>query len=183
MAEPILNASRVVPSIGQGVAAGMAQHVRMNGKGEPGARADALDQAVDGWRAIGDDALLEKPADDCGPKRIDCYQVVEHSATGAAFRLDPARLIYSPRWKHNAHPTDFEMVLVQNEPTGWVNTANLVLLGELRRRAPEAIDWAAMGDVIPVLDAFEAARRLGGLTAGLSRPRGAGSSRERTRGH
>jgi hypothetical protein len=38
-----------------------------------------------------------------------------------------------------------------------VNTANLTLLGALRRRAPDAIDWAAMGDVVPVLDAFEAA--------------------------
>jgi hypothetical protein len=50
------------------------------------------------------------------------------------------------------------MVLIQDEPPGWVNTANLVLLGELRRRAPEAIDWTGMPDVVPVLDAFEAAR-------------------------
>jgi hypothetical protein len=49
------------------------------------------------------------------------------------------------------------MVLIQAEPPGWVNTANLVLLGELRRRAPEAINWAGMPDVIPVLDAFEEA--------------------------
>jgi hypothetical protein len=34
--------------------------------------------------------------------------------------------------------------------------ANLLLLAELRRRAPEAIDWTAMGDVLPVPDAFEA---------------------------
>jgi hypothetical protein len=27
----------------------------------------------------------------------------------------------------------------------------------LRRRAPEAIDWAGMQDVVPLLDAFEAA--------------------------
>jgi len=52
------------------------------------------------------------------------------------------------------------MVLIQEEPPGWVNTANLALLGELRRRAPEAIDWAAMGDVVSVLDAFEAAREI-----------------------
>jgi hypothetical protein len=30
-------------------------------------------------------------------------------------------------------------------------------LASCRRRAPEAIDWASMPDVIPVLDAFEAA--------------------------
>jgi hypothetical protein len=112
------------------------------------------------WRMarIGDVALLEKPADDRLPKRIDCYEVVEHSASGAAFRLDPARLVYSLRWKHNAHPPEYEMVLIQDEPVGWVNTASLVLLGELRRRAPHAIDWTAMGDVVPILDEFEAAR-------------------------
>jgi hypothetical protein len=50
------------------------------------------------------------------------------------------------------------MMLIQDAPPGWVNTANLTLLGELRRRAPEVIDWDAMGDVVPVLDAFEASR-------------------------
>jgi len=111
------------------------------------------------WRMarIGDVALMEKPADDKSPKRIDCYEIVERSASGAAFKIDPARLVYSLRWKHNAEPPDFEMVLIQDEPAGWVNTANLTLLGELRRRAPEAIDWDAMADVVPVLDAFEAA--------------------------
>jgi hypothetical protein len=44
---------------------------------------------------IGDVVLMEKPADDRSPKRIDCHELVEHSATGAAFRLDPARLVYS----------------------------------------------------------------------------------------
>lgn len=50
---------------------------------------------------------------------------------------------------------------MQVEPQHWVNTANLTLLGEVRRKAPEAIDWDAMGGVVPVLDAFEAARRAG----------------------
>ena len=45
MAEPIPNAPRVVACIGQGVAAGVAQHVRVDRKGESGAGADALDQA------------------------------------------------------------------------------------------------------------------------------------------
>jgi hypothetical protein len=39
----------------------------------------------------------------------------------------------------------------------WVTAANLMLLAELRRRAPHAIDWTTMGDVVPLLDAFEAA--------------------------
>jgi hypothetical protein len=47
--------------------------------------------------------------------------------------------------------------LIPNPPRGLVNTANLTLLGELRRRAPHAIDWTAMRDVVAVLDAFEAA--------------------------
>jgi hypothetical protein len=47
--------------------------------------------------------------------------------------------------------------LVQDRREQWVNAANLVLLAELRRRAPHAIDWTAMGDVVPLLDAFEAA--------------------------
>jgi hypothetical protein len=35
-----------------------------------------------------------------------------------------------------------------------------VLLGELRRRAPEAIDWAGLADagVVQMLDDFEAAQ-------------------------
>jgi hypothetical protein len=39
------------------------------------------------WRMarVGDVVLMEKPADDRSPKRIDCYEVVEHSADGAAF--------------------------------------------------------------------------------------------------
>jgi len=114
------------------------------------------------WRMarIGDVALLEKPADDRLPKRIDCYQVAEHSASGAAFKLDPARLVYSLRWKHNALPPDYEMVLVQDEPVGWVNIANLTLLGKLRRRAPEAVDWAGLtaAGIVQMLDDFEAAR-------------------------
>jgi len=67
--------------------------------------------------------------------------------------------VYSLRWKHNAHPPDYEMVLIQDEPPGWVNAANLTLVGELRRRA-EAIDWAGLtaAGIVQMLDAFEAAR-------------------------
>jgi hypothetical protein len=71
-----------------------------------------------------------------------------------------ARLIYSLRWKHNAEPPDFELVLIQDKPQQWVNTAILVLLGALVRRATEAIDWAALtaAGVVAQLDAFEAAQ-------------------------
>jgi hypothetical protein len=75
-------------------------------------------------------------ADNCSPKRIDCYQVAERS--GDVFKLDPAYLVYSLRLLHKAEqPPDFELVLVQD--VGWVNTANLTLPAELRRRAPQAI--------------------------------------------
>jgi len=46
--------------------------------------------------------------------------------------------------------------LVQQLPEQWISAANLTLLSALRRCAPEAIDWTAMGDIVPVLDAFEA---------------------------
>jgi hypothetical protein len=46
--------------------------------------------------------------------------------------------------------------LARELPDQWVNAANLTLLGALRRWAPQAIDWSAMGDIVPVLDAFEA---------------------------
>jgi hypothetical protein len=48
MAEPVLDASRVVAGVGQGVAAGMAEHVSVDRKGEAGAAADALAQPIDG---------------------------------------------------------------------------------------------------------------------------------------
>jgi hypothetical protein len=47
-------------------------------------------------------------------------------------------------------PPDFELDLIQDEPPGWVNIANLTLLAELRRRAPAAIDWT-VADVTPLL--------------------------------
>ena len=49
-------------------------------------------------------------------------------------------------------------MLLQDGPANWVNAANLTLLAELRRRAPHSIDWPEVGDVVPLLDAFEVAR-------------------------
>jgi hypothetical protein len=51
MAEPILNGSRVVALIGQGIAAGVTQHVDVNLERKAGALANALDQAIDGVQA------------------------------------------------------------------------------------------------------------------------------------
>ena len=50
MAEPILNCSRVMAGIGQGVAAGVAQHVDVNFEREACALANALDQSIGGIR-------------------------------------------------------------------------------------------------------------------------------------
>ncbi len=105
---------------------------------------------------IGEIELVAEPADDQSPDRIDCYRVTERSASGAVFKLD--RLFYSLQWQHNAQSPDFELVLVQDGAQAWVNTANLTLFAELRRRAPHAIDWARMQDLVPVLDAFETGR-------------------------
>jgi hypothetical protein len=56
-----LNAPRVVVSIGQGVAAGVAEHVGVHRKGKTGARADALDVTVDG---IGCERIIAFGAED-----------------------------------------------------------------------------------------------------------------------
>jgi hypothetical protein len=47
MAEPIPDAPRVMAGIGQGIPAGMPQHVSVNRKGKASARANALDRPVD----------------------------------------------------------------------------------------------------------------------------------------
>jgi hypothetical protein len=71
--------------------------------------------------------------------------------------------------EHNAHPPDFEVVLVQDEPVGWVNTANLTLLGELRRRAPHAIDWAGLRAAGTCrCSTISRRRRIAALRAGIS---------------
>jgi hypothetical protein len=104
---------------------------------------------------VGDLVLVDHPADATGPRSINCYQIAGHSTDGAAFKLDPSRLVYSLQWQHNAHPPDFHLALVQELPEQWINAANLVLLGAPRRWAPQAINWTEMRDVVPVLDAFE----------------------------
>jgi hypothetical protein len=49
MTQPILNRPRVVASVGESVAAAVQQHVGVDAR-QSGARADALDQPVDGIR-------------------------------------------------------------------------------------------------------------------------------------
>ena len=54
-------------------------------------------------------------------------------------------------------PSEFVEFFCRTHKGCTPHSEGLTLLAELRRRAPEAIDWAAMGDVVPLLDAFEAA--------------------------
>lgn len=127
--------------------------------GEPTLVVDADGNLCPGWRMarVGDVALLEKPADNKSPKRIDCFWVTEHSASGAAFRLDPAQLVYTLRWMHRAQPPDLDLMLADWVGPLWINAANLTLLGEMRRRAPDAVDWGPLlaSGVVDTLDAFE----------------------------
>jgi hypothetical protein len=116
---------------------------------------------VSNWRMarLDDVVFLEKPADSHSPKRIDYFAVAEPGADGGVFKLDASRLVFSLCWQHKAEPPDFELVLMQQDAElweRWVDAASLTLLAALRRRAPHAIDWAGMPDVIPVLDALEA---------------------------
>jgi hypothetical protein len=106
------------------------------------------------------------PADDRGPRCINCYSVdVERfdAIDGYEFKLDLSRLVYSLQWTHKARPPDLHLSLVQDLPEQWINAANLVLLSALRRRAPQAINWSEMQNIVPLLDAFE--ESMAGKTA------------------
>ena len=48
MAEPVLDQPRVMAGIGQGVAAGVAQHVGMDPEPQLGARANGFHEAING---------------------------------------------------------------------------------------------------------------------------------------
>ena len=50
MAEPVLNEPCVMTRVGQGIAAGVAQHVSMDPKRQLGALANGFHEAVDGVR-------------------------------------------------------------------------------------------------------------------------------------
>jgi hypothetical protein len=94
---------------------------------------------------VDDMALIDVPADDRGPRCINCYSVdVERfdAIDGYKFELDPSRLVYSLQWKHKGHPPDLHLAFVQELPEQWIGAASLALLGALRRWAPHAINWA-----------------------------------------
>ena len=90
---------------------------------------------------VGDFALLEKPADGQSPKRIDCYYVVEEEnfGDGKRAKLDPARVLFTLRYQHNATPPDSELLLFGNTQE-WLNAVTATLLGGLNRRVPQLFD-------------------------------------------
>jgi hypothetical protein len=61
--------------------------------------------------------------------------------------------------QHRARPSDFDLVLVQDVPQHWVYIINMTLLGELRRRPPDAVNWPGLtaAGVAQKRDDFEAA--------------------------
>ena len=50
---------------------------------------------------VNDVVLIDQPADDAGPRCINCYLVEDEKA----FKFDP-RLLYSLQWLHKATPPD-----------------------------------------------------------------------------
>src|SRR5215831_8787068 len=92
MAEPVLDQPRVVASIGQGIAAGVAQHVSMDAERQLGARANGLHEAVDGvsrkWAAA---LRLE---DKC-TFRV-ALQLPQHAQLVAADRVDCGFAVLRP---------------------------------------------------------------------------------------
>jgi hypothetical protein len=91
---------------------------------------DNARMALGGWACGQLLAQTHRLLSGCGAQRR-CFQ----SSTRRAWSIPL-------RWPHKAEPPDFELVVVQD--VGWVNTANLTLPAELRRRAPQAIDWRGM---------------------------------------
>jgi hypothetical protein len=91
---------------------------------------------------------------------VQDFTAAAPTGEGKRFKIDPRRLLYSLQWLHNGTPPDLHLAFVQDLPEQWIGAANLVLLGALRRRAPEAIDWAGFtaAGVVAQLDAFEAAQ-------------------------
>ena len=51
---------------------------------------------------VNDVVLIDQPADDAGPRCINCYLVEGEKA----FKFDPTRLLYSLQWLHKATPPD-----------------------------------------------------------------------------
>jgi predicted phage gp36 major capsid-like protein len=109
-----------------------------------GAASALIDDGVHmGWRMVrvGDFALLEKPSDRQSPRRIDCYHVVEQEnfGNGKRAKLDPACVLFSLRYEHNATPPDSKLLLF-DKPREWLGPVTDQLFSELNRRVPHLLD-------------------------------------------
>jgi hypothetical protein len=93
----------------------------------------SIDDRLDG--GDGDIVLLEKPADDQSPRRIDCYAV----ESGKTFKPDPQRALFTLRYQHNGIPPDFEL-LMYGDARQWFPAVATSLFGELDRRYPHLFD-------------------------------------------
>src|SRR6516165_722424 len=84
MAEPVLDQPGVMASVGQGVAASVAQHVSMDPKRQLGALANGLHEAVDGVSGKRAAAL---GLEDESTRRI-ALQLTQHAQFVASDRVD-----------------------------------------------------------------------------------------------
>src|SRR5262249_3593035 len=84
MAEPVLDQPRVMASIGQGVAAGVAHHVSMDPEWQLGALANGLHEAVDGVSSKRAAAL---GLEDESTRRV-ALQLAQHAQFVAADGVD-----------------------------------------------------------------------------------------------
>ena len=92
MAEPVLDQPRVMAGIGQGVAAGVAQHVSMDAKWELGARANGLHEAVDGVSRKWTPAF---GLEDKGARRVP-LQLAQHAQFVAADGVNCGLAVLGP---------------------------------------------------------------------------------------
>ena len=104
MAEPVLNEPCVMTRVGQGIAAGVAQHVSMDPKRQLGALANGFHEAVDGVRRERTPALiledertrriplqLAQHAQFITPDRMNCGACRSSPCGRAAPDCDPIR--------------------------------------------------------------------------------------------
>jgi len=75
MAEPVLDQPRVVAGIGQGVAAGAAQHVGMDPERQLGALANCFDEPING---VSRKLTAALGLEDEGPRRV-ALQLAQHA--------------------------------------------------------------------------------------------------------
>lgn len=71
--------------------------------------------------------------------------MVEAPAAGKGFKLDPARVLFSLRYMHNALPPDSELLLF-GEPRLWLGAVTATLFGELCRRKPHLFEKLRTAD-------------------------------------